>query len=246
MNRILVEAEELDPDGRAELRDARARHLREVLHAAVGSQYRAGVVDGPVGDLVVEVIHDARVRVRFEAGGDPPGAPAIDLVLALPRPKVLNRLWAQLAAIGVRRILLTGARRVERYYFDSHVLDPANYRPRLVEGLQQASDTRLPDVAVFRHLRAAVEQGLDGRDPKASRVVLHPGAEQRLIDHAPDNADGLILAVGPEGGWSDDEVSFLDRSGFDPRCLGGRILRSDTACIAALALAAARFESSRP
>ena len=59
-----------------------------------------------------------------------------------------GRIWAQVAAIGVGQIILTNAERVERNYFDTHWLAPESYRPLLIEGLQQARDTRLPAVSI--------------------------------------------------------------------------------------------------
>src|SRR5688500_19330680 len=99
------------------------------------------------------------LHCAFEAAPAP--RPPVDLLLALPRPKVMRRLWAQLAALGVGRILLTNAARVERNYFDTHVLTSDCYRPLLVEGLQQARDTRLPVVSIHRQLKILVEDHLD-------------------------------------------------------------------------------------
>ena len=73
----------------------------------------------------------------------------------------MQRLWAQLAALGVGRIILTNAARVERDYFDTHVLTAACYRPLLVEGLQQARDTRVPLVSIHRQFKILVEDHLD-------------------------------------------------------------------------------------
>lgn len=151
MNLILCEADEVGNDGRVTLTGVRATHMREVLRVAVGDEVRIGIVDGPYGRATVTALQDdqagdARVELRCEFETTVPPRPAIDLLLAVPRPKVLRRLWAQLAAIGVGRIILTNASRVERHYFDTHILSESTWRPLLIEGLQQARDTRLPRV----------------------------------------------------------------------------------------------------
>ena len=87
---------------------------------------------------------ETTISCEFQVAAPEP--PRVDLLLALPRPKVLKRLWAQIAAVGVGHIVLTNAARVERNYFDTHLLEPEVYRPLLVEGLQQARDTRVPIV----------------------------------------------------------------------------------------------------
>jgi len=81
--------------------------------------------------------------MRCELEAEIPPRPRVDLLLAVPRPKVMRRLWAQIAALGVGQIVLTNAEKVERNYFDTHILTPETYRPLLIEGLQQARDTRL-------------------------------------------------------------------------------------------------------
>src|SRR6187401_238715 len=141
VNLIIIEPAELSGD-RVHLSDGRARHLQQVLHVAAGSTVRIGLLDGALGVGTVEQLDGPAVELRciFDR---PPEVPHIDLLLAVPRPKVLRRLWPQLAALGVRRILLTNAERVERHYFDTHVLSPESYRPLLIEGLQQARDTHL-------------------------------------------------------------------------------------------------------
>jgi RsmE family RNA methyltransferase len=169
---------------------------------------------------------------------DPPERPAVDLLLALPRPKVMRRLWAQLAALGVGRIILTNAERVERNYFDTHVLGVDCYRPLLIEGLQQARDTRLPAVSVHRRLKVLVEDELDHLVGDAARVVADPGARASIGTVAPRQTGGrLLLAIGPEGGWSRFETALLASHGFRATGMGPRTLRTDTACVALLALA---------
>jgi RsmE family RNA methyltransferase len=169
-----------------------------------------------------------------------PARPPVDLLLALPRPKVMKRLWAQVAALGVGRILLTHAAKVERMYFDTHVLAPAFIRERLVEGLQQACDTRLPEVTIHRRLKVLIEDELDALCPDANRVVADPSFDRTLpAAVAEGGGRRLLLAIGPEGGWTPYELDLLARHGFSGAGMGPRILRADTACVALLAQAQA-------
>lgn len=240
VNRILLHAHEVTQNGRAVLTGARAEHVRSVLHATAGQTLRVGVLDGPAGLGTVVELADA-VVLQCVLDAVPPPVPRVDLLLALPRPKVLKRLWAQLAALGVHRILLTNAARVEREYFDTHWLTEPHRRPLLVEGLQQAGDTRVPVVTVARSFRRLVEDELDALCPATQRLVAHPGAGPRLL-HAPVDGRRALLAVGPEGGWNGFELELLGAHGFAAVQLGGRILRADTACVALLALLHQRLD----
>jgi 16S rRNA (uracil1498-N3)-methyltransferase len=236
MNLILCEPDEVDAGGLATLTGVRAAHVAGVLRAAPGDTVRVGVVDGPHGHGEVLAVDGGRVRLRVVLDREPPPRPAIDLLLALPRPKVLRRLWAQLAALGVGHIRLTNAERVERDYFDAHVVGEATYRPLLIEGLQQAADTRLPRVSVHRRFRPLVEDELGPAADGERRLVAHPGAPSPAgLADLPDAAR-VLLAIGPEGGWNPFELELLARHGFETVGLGPRILRTDTACVALLAV----------
>ena len=237
MNLILCESGEVEADGVVTLTGTRAAHVRGVLGAKPGDTVRIGVVDGPKGRGEILELSEDRVVLRSELDAAVPAPPAVDLLLALPRPKVLRRLWAQLAALGVGRIVLTNASRVERHYFDTHVLEASTYRPLLVEGLQQAGDTRLPRVSIHRQFRVLVEDELDAVSGDAARLVAHPGSHRSLLELAGESSRRrVLLAIGPEGGWNDFELELLTRHGFGIVSMGPRILRTDTACVALLAL----------
>jgi len=234
VNLLLLEAGQVR-GAHATLSAEQSRHARDVLHVVPGQELRIGIVDGPRGTgRVTRLDDEVELECAFEA--DAPARPDVDLLLALPRPKVMRRLWAQLAAIGVGRILVTNAARVERNYFDTHVLDPACYRPLLVEGLQQAQDTQLPRVSIHRRFRPLVEDELGALGSTGARLVAHPSPQAAPIGRAwPAAATRVLLAVGPEGGWDDFELRLLNDAGFRLVSLGARTLRADTACVALLA-----------
>src|SRR6186997_3292085 len=132
MNLILLEERDRVDASSVTLADARATHLLRVLRVTTGQTVRVGWMDGPLGTGTVESVSDGRVSMRCVFEADAPPRPRVDVLLALPRPKVLRRLWAQLTALGVGQIILTNAERVERHYFDTHILTEAVYRPLLV------------------------------------------------------------------------------------------------------------------
>jgi RsmE family RNA methyltransferase len=234
---ILDEPDRLDGET-ITLSDARAAHLLTVLRVTPGQTVRVGLLDGPLGAATVASIEGGRVTLRCAFDAAAPPIPRVDLLLAVPRPKVMRRLWAPLAALGVGRIILTNAERVERPYFDSHVLDAATYRPLLVEGLQQAGDTRLPAVSIHRQLKILIEDHLDAVAGDGLRVVADPSGTIPIaaaITRARDTSR-CLLAVGPEGGWNAYELALLQAHGFRCAGLGRRTLRVDTACIALLAI----------
>lgn len=233
MNRILYRPDE-PVDGLLTLRDHRAAHIRTVLRARPGDTLKLGRLNGPLATGILETLTQTELTLRLTEGDLPP-PPRTDLLLALPRPKVLRRLLPQIAALGVRTLFLTNAARVERPYFDTHVLDPGPLETALIEGLTQAGDTRLPAVRIIRRLKPFLEDELPAASDAPRRLLLHPGRGTPLR-HLPLTPEPTLLAIGPEGGWIPHELDRFDTLAFTPVTLGPRILRSDTATLAALAL----------
>lgn len=241
MNIILLESGELE-NGCVLLDDDRAEHIRKVLHLKEGDGLRIGLVNGPQGQGTVTEIEKHSVRLRCEFENEAPPESRIDLLLALPRPKVMKRLWAPLASMGVGRIVLTNAWKVEKNYFDTHVLEEKYYRPHLIEGLQQAGDTRLPDVHLFRSFTGMLKD-LDEMFPESLRILADPSGVLSAHETVSEQkADRVLLAVGPEGGWIPREIESFQAKGFELVGMGPRILRTDTACISLLALVNDAFE----
>ena len=241
MNLILLEPAETQADGLAILTGKRARHVREVLQAAPGEEIHVGIIDGPLGTALI-VEDSKQLRLCCKLSDKVPPAPRVDLLLAMPRPKVMNRLWPVLASLGVGRILVSNAWKTERNYFDTHVLEPEHIREGLIEGLQQARDTRLPQVSVHKQFKKLIEDKLDGFGPYAARLVAHPGEEAFPSLAALPKESRILLAVGPEGGWTPFELELLAKHGFSPVSWGPRALRTDTACAVLLGLVHAAFK----
>jgi 16S rRNA (uracil1498-N3)-methyltransferase len=243
VNLILLDGRDGLDSRRVTLSDARAAHLLNVLKVAPGQAVRIGLLDGPLGKGIVESAGDGRVTMRCVFDTDVPRRPRVDVLLALPRPKVMRRLWAQLAAMGVGQIILTNAERVERYYFDSHVVAEACYRPLLVEGLQQAGDTRLPIVSIHRQFKVLVEDHLHALFGEGIRLVADPRGTTSIGSAVGEHREErILLAIGPEGGWNGFELELLQAHGFGRVSVGPRMLRVDTACIALLTIAHATLQ----
>ncbi len=237
MNRILLNQDELDAKGQACLTDRRAHHLLNVLRAVPGQTVRIGVLNGGRG--VGEVLACKGGEVTLACSLDEESAPParVSLMLGLPRPKVLKRLWAPLASLGLRRVVLTNAEKVERCYFDTHWLNEAQFRPRLIEGLEQSGDTGLPEILVRKRLKAFIEDELDALFPAVDRFVCHPRDAQPIRCCVTPATHEILLAIGPEGGWSEYELDLFAAYGFARVRSGARVLRSDVAVIALVALA---------
>lgn len=232
MNLILLFPDDFAENGTVRLSGRRARHIHEVHRAREGDSLTVGRVDGPIGKGTVLSVGPDEVCLSVVLSEEPPPPSGLDLLLALPRPKVLRRVLQAAASLGARRIVLVNAQRVEKSYFDTPFLETAEIRRNLVLGLEQARDTVLPSVEIRKRFRPFVEDELDSFWPGATcaRLLAHPGTAGGPAGLGAARA-GLpaVLAVGPEGGWVPFEVELLVAHGFQPFDLGPRILRVETA-----------------
>ena len=254
----------------------------DTARRALSSHLAPGVLRGAAAELGVAKhggtsVHDTSVR--------------IDLLLAVPRPKVLRRLWAPLASLGVGAVYLTNAARVEKCYFDASSVAAETVQRELIRGLEQSGDVFVPRVTLVKRFPAVLDAiGVTGRDPKRESVraltasleddpenenekappdgrrdrrrraddvdaplmlVAQPGSAvtlRRALRGAGADAWGygpkrVVLAIGPEGGWSDHELSVLTEGGFQEVALGNRTLATDVACVALVAAVKERTES---
>ncbi len=227
MNHLVLEPSELALDGTARLRGRRVVHAREVLRARAGASVKVGLLGGMRGRGEVVSVSDDELVLKVKLDEHPPARAGIDLVLGMPRPKQLKRVLAAAASLGLGRIVLLNAAKVEKSYFDSKVLDPGFLAGLLRLGLEQARDTIPPKLLVRELFRPFVEDELDGFCGAARRVLAHHDAGAPLPRRAP--GEHVVLAVGPEGGWTPFELELLEKQRFVPASLGARPLRVEVA-----------------
>lgn len=236
MNLILVEPEEIDAAGEVVLTGRRFSHLIEVLRASPGDRLRAGVVRGARGRAEVIEASADRARLRLELDEPPSPRPRTDLILAVPRPKALARALETAAALGVGRVDLVNAWRVDKAYFQSGKLDADELRSSLRLGCEQGGSTWVPDVEVHRLLVPFIEGQLPARMAEGPIGLLaHPGAPPLESAARPGTGAPMIVAIGPEGGWIQREVDSFVAQGFTAISLCAGVLRTEAAVAAILA-----------
>jgi RsmE family RNA methyltransferase len=162
---------------------------------------------------------------------DPPPPLPLRLILALPRPKVLNRIIAAATSMGIREIDLINAWRVEKAYWDSPRVSSENLRQQAILGLEQAGDTVLPTIRTHTLFKPFVRDELPPALAGNRALLAHPYA----TDDIPRGVQStVVLAIGPEGGFIDRELDTFLEIGFEAVRLGPRVLRVETALACAV------------
>ena len=235
MNIILFSPSEVElPLSR---RDERARHILTVLRRQPGDQFDVGLLDGPRGKATLLEVREDFLQLSFVWGEPPPPLAPLRLILGLPRPQTARDLLREGTALGVETMDFVRTARAEASYSQSSLWTAGEWRQFLITGAAQAFCTRLPGVRHGHSLSDALSAAPAGY----TRLALdNYEAATALADRAAPAAPGAILAVGAERGWSDDERAWLRQNEFQFVHLGPRVLRMETACIAAVTLVKAQ------
>ncbi len=232
MNLLLLEEADFISADRVILRDRRLTHIQEVHRSEVGDTLRVGRVGGLLGSAQLLRLEPREAELSVSFDREPPAKLPLTLVLALPRPKMLRRVFQTVATMGVPKVILVNSYRVEKSFWQTPFLEPAAIREQLILGLEQARDSVLPEIIIEKRFKPFVEDRLPAIVDGTLGLVGHPGdfpACPRAVD------EPVTLAIGPEGGWIPYEIDLLRASGLNPVQLGERILRVETAVTALLA-----------
>ncbi len=195
--------------------DGRGGHYPATLHI---EGKRAWASTGDHIDAEVE-LPVRTVLVQGIASGD-----KMDWVVE----KAVEMGVSQLVPIAAQRsvIQLSADRRTKRLH---------HWQRIAVSASEQCGRNRIMEVAPVQSL----EEWLKRPDPELLRLVCHPNAPQSLEDAVQHHTGPLALMVGPEGGWSDDELELMRGGGLSPVRFGRRVLRTETAGVALMAALAA-------
>lgn len=245
MNMLIFEESELENGNIFRVRGTRAIHIRNVLKLKAGDTLRIGKLHAGIGRGTVVEMNDEEIIVLAGELEEEVNPPSRELLLAMPRPQSLKKVLQTAACMGVGKIVLMNSAKVEKSYFSSPLLKPEEYQEHIRLGLEQGVSTRAPQVLVLSDRKPRKSTGfaawLQEIFPEEStrRIVASPAGESSNkpspLRVRPGDSRTPVFALGPEGGWSDDEIkAFLD-FGFETVVLGTRVLRVETAVTAMLA-----------
>ena len=226
MNLLLFDAAELNASGQLPVTGPRLEHLLQLHGKGSGDSVRVGEVGGRMGHAEIISIDSHSALLAPILDTPPPPKLPLQLVLSLPRPKMLRRILRAVAEFGVAELHLIHSYRVEKSYWQTPVLQEQVSRDYLLQGLQQSRDTVLPAVHCHRRFKPFVEDTLPGLAHGQRALLAHPG-DYPECPRGPRQP--TLLVVGPEGGFIPYEVDKLVAAGCAPVSLGPRILRVENA-----------------
>jgi RsmE family RNA methyltransferase len=215
-------------------------HILEVLRRQVGDTFDVGLANGPRGKATLVAIASDRLELTF-AWGEPPAPLAKDspitLIVGLPRPQTARDILRDATTLGVAAIHFVQTEKSEPSYAQSTLWSSGEWRRQALVGAEQAFDSRLPEVTHGRTLADV----LAGLSRNGTSIALDNYESPGALSEIREISSPVTLALGAERGWSAGERELLRARGFVFAHLGTRVLRTETACVAALAIVRAKL-----
>jgi 16S rRNA (uracil1498-N3)-methyltransferase len=223
---------------RAAIIGAHADHLVRVLRARVGEEF-----DISAGSVVRRgrIVAIADGRVEFELGEELPAetaAASITLLLAIFKFDRMEWAIEKCVELGVAKIVPIIARRTDAHLASAAAKRVERWRRIALQAAEQSRRTAPPEILEPVKLRQATSSGADLRivlSESEQDTQLGDLFDARLFDARRDRE--VLLAIGPEGGWTEDELRMFQNEGWTAASLGPTILRAETAAMAATAIA---------
>jgi 16S rRNA (uracil1498-N3)-methyltransferase len=224
-------------NNRAVLAGDHADHLIRVLRARIGQEFDIAAGAAVRRGRIVTIEGN---RVEFELGEEVPANAAANLTLLLAIFKFDRMEWAieKCTELGVSRIIPVIARRTDAHLAAAATKRAERWRRIALQAAEQSRRADPPKIAEPAKLKDAT------RLTSALRIVLSESEQQtflRDVVSSSETASDTILAIGPEGGWADDELQLFKDAGWISASLGSTILRAETAAIAATAITIAEI-----
>lgn len=232
MNIILIEeGEDFFPSS-----DERAVHIRKVLHLSRGGAFRCGVINSAEGEAFITEDGEDGISFRFTPREDASFLYPVTLIVGQTRPICMRRILREAVSLGVSRIILPITDLGEKSYSSSSLYTDGEYRKILIDGAMQAGATGVSECLITENVEKAIELSHSDISILLDNVI---GAGK--LSSMELRGKSVTLAIGPERGWSEREREAFISAGFVPALIGKRILRTETAVPASVALALSRM-----
>lgn len=229
------------------VRGEQSHHLRNVLRARAGDAFELIDGRGRWARAVVETLSirdGVSCRIREQKMTPPPDPARLVLLQALVRFERFEWILEKATELGVTRLVPVVTAHTEAKWRDITSARLDRWEKILIESIKQSRRLHLPALADLSPFPEAVSEItgdckiLLSEKPATPSLKSVLKAFQGSRHNAPADGmrRGVVLAIGPEGGWDDEEIALAGQSGFQPASLGEGILRTETAAVASLAI----------
>ncbi|MBT5829958.1 MAG: 16S rRNA (uracil(1498)-N(3))-methyltransferase [Candidatus Latescibacteria bacterium] len=211
--------------------DLRAQHILKVLKCNLGDTFHAGVINGSFGQGTLTAINDKELVLHFTWTKEQQTVEDIQFIIGLPRPQTARKILNTLSTLGASAIHFVQTDKSDKNYTSSKLWSTDEWSRHLIDGAQQAFTTTIPKV----HWDQSLYKTVKALPTDTTKIALDNYEGSSTLGHTEIKLP-LIVAIGPEQGWSDKDRDILRRHGFHLAHLGTRVLRVETACVSTLSI----------
>jgi len=238
LNSLIVLPCEIVSPGRAVITGRRAEYVFDYHDLKPDISVRMAEMNGPAGQARILEVSRSRIVLQFEPAGLPPPAEPLFLIVAVPRPQTVKKVLQSSAMLGVQRIFFVQTREVRKSYLQSKSLTAENIQYEIIKGLEQSCTSQAPEVSIHRSLGGFLKNTLaplleaERRTSKPLCLLADTRSSTLLSEFTGSSlarGHSVFAAIGPEAGWTEDEVADWRTLGFEVVSLGARVLRVEIA-----------------
>jgi RsmE family RNA methyltransferase len=241
MNSLIILPDEFREGAIATLVGARARYAVATHEVRLGQTLKVGVMDGMRGEGLVTSVSTDAVTMTLNLT-EPALAPLpVSLIVGVSRPQTVKKVIQSAVMFGVSSLHFVRSDKGEKSYLQSRSLDEDQIEEETIKAMEQIWDSRRPEILAHRAFSHFMKQKLPmvvdatrnvAGGEEIVKLVAHPGeASLTCNDSLRVTSAATVIAIGPERGWSDDEVRVFEGAGFQRIGLGDRVVRVELALV---------------
>lgn len=243
MNSLLIFPDELSGPVKASFSGDRAREIIRLYELESGARLAVSVLGGMCGQADVVSVDKDNLELYLNLDRKPPAKLPIIAIVAVPRPQTVKKALQVAATMGLQELHFVKTGNTIKSYLQSHSLYKENINRELYLGLEQVWDAVPPEVVVHKNFNRFCSEFL----PTHLKQLNFEDSVKLLADTRTEQSTTLLsfkeqlhsasscIAIGPEAGWTDDELDTFKALGFSAFSLGERMLRVETALTASVA-----------
>jgi len=215
--------------------DPRFKHIRNILKLGVGDSFKAGIINGKQG--MARIISDSDgFELVFDFQIDGSLLYPLTMIIAQVRPICMKRILRETVSLGVSRLILPVSDLGEKSYLNASLYNSDEYKAILIDGAMQAGFTGVSECILTKNIEEAISLIKDGE-----KLLLDNVIGKEPLSSLDLRNKKVTIAIGPERGWTERERNIFIDNSFSPCLLGSRILRTETASVAAAGIALSRM-----
>ena len=234
MNCVLLFPEEVTGKNSALVAGKRAKALIANHKITSAFETKISILNKGIGQGSIQLTAENELEISFDLDLKPPCREKITVISAVQRPQTIKKILQLCSSHGIEKIIFTITENTEKSYLQSNILRPENYIEEMYLGIEQSVDCFLPEIEIFSKYYSLINY-IKQPDftnhlkifSDVPRIMDKKCIGQKIKLNSVD--EDVIIAIGPESGWSDKEREDFSRSGFISYSLGKRIYRSEAA-----------------